>query len=485
MKQVEAYTVGTIERIEHLSTHNNLYRVSIAYPNNTAGNELPQFLNVVFGNTSLKQGISVENVTLSHHLMENHSMFPGPRFGIQGLRDLLGVPQAPLLCTALKPMGCSSQEFADMAYSLAKGGIDIIKDDHGLSNQVWSPFEERVQLCSAAVQRANQETGRNCLYAPCLNAPSDLIFNRAWYAKECGAGAVMILPGLSGWDVVRKLSCDSTFGLPILIHPAMLGGWLHSHPNRGSEEHDEEEHPHGLSHEFLFGILPRLCGGDGEYIFFIIIIVLLPLNALHSTHFVHLLFLHITSILVAVIFANAGGRFQFTNEECQKIAEGCRRPFGRFDPVLPSPAGGMKLHRIQEMRATFGDDTLFLIGGALLEQGPDLEEDAKLFAHCAGRDNPYSVAGGVEKNIGDKTMTVPPLIDKDGDSSTFIAEVEQVAIAVRRRVLEYTLKNNGYVLYMHMCFAFVDLYHNLLTFTYTEDIYHRHALVLKPWPLYI
>ena len=152
VRQVEAYTVGTIERIELLvlgsssnnhshthihSTSNNhfLYRVSIAYPNDTAGEELPQFLNVVFGNTSLKKGVSVENVTLSRHLLENRSMFPGPRYGIIGLREMLGVPRAPLLCTALKPMGKTAEEFADMAYSLAKGGIDIIKDDHGLSNQ--------------------------------------------------------------------------------------------------------------------------------------------------------------------------------------------------------------------------------------------------------------------------------------------------------------------------------------------------------------
>lgn len=279
VKQVEAYTVGKVERIEplfvgknnhvlqHMSSISNIttsrihYRVSIAYPNDTAGNELPQFLNVVFGNTSLKKGISVENVTLSHHLMENSTMFPGPRFGIEGIRELLSVPSAPLLCTALKPMGRSSQEFADMAYSLAKGGIDIIKDDHGLSNQVWSPFEERVKLCSQAVLQANKETGRNSLYAPCLNAPANELFKRAWYAKQCGAGAVMILPGLSGWDVVRSLAADSSFGLPILVHPAMLGGWLHSH-----SDNDGEEHPRGLSHQFLFGILPRLCGGDGEYI---------------------------------------------------------------------------------------------------------------------------------------------------------------------------------------------------------------------------
>ena len=86
VRSVEAYTVGTLERVEllgcnhrkHIDHPNHyLYRVSIAYPNDTAGDELPQFLNVVFGNTSLKQGVSVENVTLSRHLMQNTTMFPG------------------------------------------------------------------------------------------------------------------------------------------------------------------------------------------------------------------------------------------------------------------------------------------------------------------------------------------------------------------------------------------------------------------------
>ncbi|KAL9186650.1 hypothetical protein ACHAXT_005888 [Thalassiosira profunda] len=450
VREVEAYTVGSIERIELLRHHtststghdHSLYRVSIAYPNDTAGEELPQFLNVVFGNTSLKKGVSVENVTLSRHFMDTPAMFPGPKFGIQGLRDLLGVPQAPLLCTALKPMGKSSQEFADMAYALAKGGIDIIKDDHGLASQVWAPFEQRVQLCSEAVLRANRETGRNSLYAPCLNAPSDLFFERARYAKDCGAGAVMILPGITGWDGIRRLASDPTFGLPILVHPALLGGWLQSHPGHGHGGDEEEEHPRGLSHEFLFGALPRLCGGD------------------------------------AVIFPNAGGRFQFTMDECQQVAEGCRRPLGRFKSILPSPAGGMKLHRVEEMRKTFGDDTLFLIGGALLEQGPDLEADARMFAHCAGRDSSYSEPGlDVPRtsrdddpkeafasssgprpgaNVAPKKAYVssfdPPRRTATADSpkavperrdATPVVEVQKVANAVRRRVLEYTLRNNG------------------------------------------
>jgi len=96
-----------------------------------------------------------------------------------------------------------------------------------LQNQVWSPFKERVKLCAQSVLKANQETGRNCLYCPCLNGPSDEVLPRAHFAKQCGAGAIMVLPGIVGWDVIRVLSSDEKFGLPILIHPAMLGGWLH------------------------------------------------------------------------------------------------------------------------------------------------------------------------------------------------------------------------------------------------------------------
>jgi ribulose-bisphosphate carboxylase large chain len=130
VRRVEPFTVGTIEHVECIHRPNDkvvVWKVTIAYPNHTAGGELPQFLNVVFGNTSLKHGVAVQNVTLSKHLMENRDMFPGPRFGIVGLRKLLNVGEGPLLCTALKPMGKSSEELAEMAYSFARGGIDIVK----------------------------------------------------------------------------------------------------------------------------------------------------------------------------------------------------------------------------------------------------------------------------------------------------------------------------------------------------------------------
>jgi ribulose-bisphosphate carboxylase large chain len=132
----------------------------------------------------------------------------------------------------------------------------------------------------------------------------------------------MVLPGIVGWVVVRVLALDKTFRLPILIHPAMLGGWLLQSSqsctaaksitaNDGLRE-ENDGHPHGLSHHFLFGTLPRLCGAD------------------------------------AIIFCNSGGRFQFTNDQCQHISEGCRRPLGRFESIFPTPAGGMKLEKIAD-----------------------------------------------------------------------------------------------------------------------------------------
>ena len=138
-----------------------LFLANISYDDDTAGDELTQLINVIFGNTSIYPGVQVTDVELSSRL---HSLYPGPKFGIDGLRELCGAPNnAPLVMTALKPMGTSAADLAHMAYRLAVGGCDIIKDDHGLANQKYAPYEERVKLCSAAVDLlAGTTTRRQC-----------------------------------------------------------------------------------------------------------------------------------------------------------------------------------------------------------------------------------------------------------------------------------------------------------------------------------
>ena len=51
-------------------------------------------LNVVFGNTSIKENVMVD-VEFGKNV---ESSFRGPRFGVLGLRKLLNVKYGPLLC---------------------------------------------------------------------------------------------------------------------------------------------------------------------------------------------------------------------------------------------------------------------------------------------------------------------------------------------------------------------------------------------------
>ena len=101
-------------------------------------------------------------------------------------------------------MGSDSKTLAQMAHTLALAGFDMIKDDHSLANQPWATWHERVKLVSEAVLEANEITGGKCTYAPSLNLPFDQIADAAHTAKELGAKALLVLPGLTGFDSIAR-----------------------------------------------------------------------------------------------------------------------------------------------------------------------------------------------------------------------------------------------------------------------------------------
>ena len=133
--EIADHVVGKLVGLEKYTSEEeeDRWKITISYHEDTTGLELPQFLNVVFGNTSIKPGVQVNDFRLSGGLVR---AFPGPRFGASGLREACGVEEGePMVMTALKPMGLSVEELARQTYEFAKGGIDIIKDVHGLANQ--------------------------------------------------------------------------------------------------------------------------------------------------------------------------------------------------------------------------------------------------------------------------------------------------------------------------------------------------------------
>lgn len=286
---------------------------SIAYDVRTTGFELPQFLNVLWGNVSLFKGVRVSDVQLPR---EFTTRFKGPRFGLPGLREYFDAPSRPLMATAIKPMGTDAKGFAAIASSLARAGFDIIKDDHSLANQPWAPWRERVARVCEAVHKSNQDSGYKTVYAPSLNLPADEIMDAALEAKSLGAGALMILPGVAGFDAMRSVADNDEVALPMMSHPSMLGS-LVSNPTQG------------LSHGLLLGTIMRLAGADIS------------------------------------IFPNFGGRFSFSAEECREVAQASRADLSGLKPMWVSPAGGMTLEKISEMRTFYGNDLTLLIGGAL------------------------------------------------------------------------------------------------------------------------
>ncbi|ETJ40497.1 hypothetical protein Q604_UNBC05606G0001, partial [human gut metagenome] len=69
------------------------YVARISYLVDTTALEATQFLNVVFGNSSLQPHIWVVDVELCPTL---YDVFTGPQFGLQGIRDLVHTPTSDI-----------------------------------------------------------------------------------------------------------------------------------------------------------------------------------------------------------------------------------------------------------------------------------------------------------------------------------------------------------------------------------------------------
>lgn len=308
---IAEHVIGKVHDISEAA--DGAFEAHISYAVEVTGFELVQFLNVLFGNSSLKPGIKVKSIALPEVFLEK---FRGPRYGKSGIRELLGVQHGPLLCAALKPMGRSAAELAQLASAYTQGGVDFIKEDHGLADQPFSTFEERVPVIAEAVTTVNANYGTNAVYLPNTPGPVTEVLDRAHFAKEAGAGGLLVSPGLLGFDIMRILADEDDLALPIMCHPALLGSFT-----VGKD--------HGISHGLIHGVIPRLAGAD------------------------------------MVIFAVYGGRFSCSKQECEEIIRGCEREMGNIRSAFPTPGGGMRLDRVEEMADFFNGEAVFLIGGNL------------------------------------------------------------------------------------------------------------------------
>jgi ribulose-bisphosphate carboxylase large chain len=296
------------------------FRVDVAIAAQTIGANPVQFINMVFGNASLWDDVQFTALDVPASVL---ALFPGPRHGIAGIRRILGVNDRALTNAAMKPQGLHVPELAAMCKTFARAGVDIIKDDHGIDDQAYSPFAARVRACQAATAEAMAETGQTTLYAPNLIGTPKILRERARIARDEGVRAVLVAPMLVGLPSFLDLVEE----FPEFVYLA--------HPSFAGARH--------IAPELLFGRLLRLFGSD------------------------------------AIIFVNVGGRFNYSRETCAAIGAGARAAWGAIVPALPVPAGGMRLERVDELLDFYGPDAMLLIGGNLLIDRDNIESRTREF----------------------------------------------------------------------------------------------------------
>lgn len=329
--EIEAALLGRVLSATPHPDGTDAFAVEIAYPLDLFDGTLTQLLNVVWGNVSLMEGVRLENLHLPDAIL---TRLPGPGHGIRGIRERVRDGDGrPLVSGALKPVGLSVDELADLARRLVRAGVDVIKDDHGLANQKLAPFEPRARAVAEAVADENARTGHRALYFPNVTAPLDQLVRRTEVARDAGCPGVVVCPALTGMDALRVVR-EMPDAPIVMAHPS------HADTAPGARR--------GIAPPLLIGTLWRLAGAD------------------------------------CVIYVNAGGRFAWPLETCRAINARAREPLGAHHPSFPVPAGGIEANEVEHWFRSYGPDTLLLIGGSVLE-ADDVEAAARAVVEAAHR----------------------------------------------------------------------------------------------------
>lgn len=322
--EILKHVVGSIVGVDPVVPE-KMYKVRIAYPGAAEFKLLNPLFNLLYGNVSMYSNVRLVDLDFPPCVT---SAFRGPQFGIKGLRTLLGVFGRPLLATAIKPRGTTVENMANLAYQFAMGGGDIVKDDQNLFDADFDAFCSRVDKIASAVDKANAQTGRRCLYLPHLTGSDEALDKAAEFIHSRNLVGALVCPMVLGLERTRAIT--NRYNLLSMMHPALTGAFT----NGFSE---------GIAHGVLLGTLFRLAGADIS------------------------------------VFPAPGGRFAYSYSQCKEIDTALKRPFGNLRKAMPSPGGGMRFELIPELIRNYGIDSVLLIGGALHGYGADLSESTSRF----------------------------------------------------------------------------------------------------------
>ncbi|NOZ59040.1 MAG: type III ribulose-bisphosphate carboxylase [Euryarchaeota archaeon] len=305
-------------RVYELERQGDGYRARIAYPLGLweAGN-LVQLLSGIAGNIfgmKAVKNLRLEDFQIPESYAES---FPGPEFGIEGVRKLMGVEKRPLTATVPKPkIGWSTGEYLEIARELWLGGIDLLKDDENFTSLDFNRFEERVSRIYRLRDEVEKETGERKEYLVNITAPYREMERRARLVAEHGGGYVMIDIVVTGFSALQSMrEVCGELELAIHAHRAMHAAFTRN-PR------------HGIS-MLALAKFARIAGVD----------------QLHT--------------------GTAIGKLESKAEEVKRINRMLTCEW-YFKPVLPVSSGGLHPGLIPEILQMFGTDLAIQAGGGVM-----------------------------------------------------------------------------------------------------------------------
>jgi len=290
--------------------------VRIAYPMELfeAAN-MPNILSSVAGNVfGLKaiKNLRLEEIHLPKRLVKS---FRGPKYGIPGVREILQVPERPLLGTIIKPkLGLKTQDHANVAYNAWVGGCDIVKDDENLSSQTFNPFEDRVVKTLDVRDRAEDQTGEKKVYMVNVTAETEEMLRRAAFVEEQGGEYVMVDILTCGWSALQTLR-DHDLNLAV-------------HAHRAGHAAFTKNPKHGIAMRVIAKLV-RIVGLDQ---------------------------LHVGAVV---------GKMSEKKSEVLENCDALRNEMYGLKPVLPVASGGLHPGLIPSLVEIFGKDFVIQAGGGI------------------------------------------------------------------------------------------------------------------------
>lgn len=320
-KVLGVYEVPDFEFEVPSSVQTRNWVIQVAYPEVNIGAQIPMLLTSVVGNISMGGNIKLLDVRFPEKYVAG---FKGPKFGIDGVREILGVPRRPLLNNMIKPCtGYPLELGAGLFRDAALGGCDIIKDDELIADASFNSVAGRVKRYMEIEKQVYEETGEHTLYTVNITDSVPKVFENAKRAVELGCNALMVNYLAVGLPVMHALAEDPSINVPILAHMDIAGA-MYMSPL------------HGISSHIVLGKLPRLAGAD------------------------------------VVVIPAPYGKAPVIPDKFRNVAKNLTFPLYHLKPTFPMPSGGITQSMVPKAVADLGTDIVIGSGGGIHAhpQGP-------------------------------------------------------------------------------------------------------------------